>query len=480
MRLAIVVSIALAGCGQGLPPPATADQPLACSAAAYREGFPVENGGPPASAWSLQLPKPPGTWLPVTPFHTTPIDALGPVVIYLNREGALLRGNYDDASMNNSSVVAASGKMLVNYPAASFDDGTWNNIVSCVTDEFSRFDVTITDQRPAGTGYFMAMFGGNGSDINQQGWGGIAPLDAQGCTIIEGAVVFIFSEVWGNVVNGNCETAAQEISHAFSLDHEFLASDPMTYLQFNGHKTFQDQDAMCGEYMARPCICGRPSQNSVAVLTDKIGLLGKPADHNPPTVMITSPSDGAEVTEGKLQVVVHAEDDGTVAKVTLYMQDSATMLETECGDGKAPCKIVGSDYTFSVPGGKGYGNVYAVAIDGGNNSTTSNLIHVKFDPAPTTGTITVDVDPASATVTPARTATVKAKITTTLGMINAANLAWTDASGMTMSYPMCPLGGSEWSLPMQIGSAAGARSFSVSAGDTVGDKAASQPVMLTP
>src|SRR4029079_18288647 len=88
-----------------------------------------------------------------------------------------------------------------------------------------------------------------------------------------------------------CEIAAQEIAHAFGLDHEFLASDPMTYLDFNGLKRFQNVDAQCGEYAARTCglpgtgvLCSQ-RQNSVALLTQRVGL----GDAIAPTVAITSP-----------------------------------------------------------------------------------------------------------------------------------------------------------------------------------------------
>ena len=63
-----------------------------------------------------------------------------------------------------------------------------------------------------------------------------------------------------------CEVMSQEIGHAYGLDHELLAADPMTYLAFTGKRTFQDADASCGEKTARPCGPGstacRAQQNS--------------------------------------------------------------------------------------------------------------------------------------------------------------------------------------------------------------------------
>jgi len=57
-----------------------------------------------------------------------------------------------------------------------------------------------------------------------------------------------------------------------------LPSDPMTYLDYDGPRQFQDDDALCGEYEARPCgINGstcRSSQSSVDLLKARVGAAG--------------------------------------------------------------------------------------------------------------------------------------------------------------------------------------------------------------
>jgi uncharacterized protein (TIGR03382 family) len=75
-----------------------------------------------------------------------------------------------------------------------------------------------------------------------------------------------------------CEIMAQEIAHSFGLDHEMLPSDPMTYLDYNGDRTFQDTMASCGEFADRMCgingnMC-RQRQNSVALLKQRLGVHG--------------------------------------------------------------------------------------------------------------------------------------------------------------------------------------------------------------
>ena len=58
------------------------------------------------------------------------------------------------------------------------------------------------------------------------------------------------------------------------LDHQMLAADPMTYLRYSGHKTFQDVDSQCGESSNRACMCGYTRQNSVGLITKTVGLKG--------------------------------------------------------------------------------------------------------------------------------------------------------------------------------------------------------------
>lgn len=45
-----------------------------------------------------------------------------------------------------------------------------------------------------------------------------------------------------------CEVMAQEIAHSYELDHQTLPTDPMSYLEYDGDREFQDEDAFCGEF----------------------------------------------------------------------------------------------------------------------------------------------------------------------------------------------------------------------------------------
>jgi hypothetical protein len=210
----------------------------------------------------------------------------GPALpIFLNRYGGTYSGGPDDASANVSSVVAFAGVGQVVLGGYGGGDAAWTEIVGCVREQFAPFNVEVTDLEPASGEYVEAVFGGSGVELGMSGYGGVAPIDTGSCSIIPRAVVFIFTHNLGGSSRVICEVAAQELGHAFSLDHAYLCSDPMTYLDGCGEKKFQDVDAECGEYAARECICGRPSQNSVRVLTEKLGAASgvPPMDPPPPT-----------------------------------------------------------------------------------------------------------------------------------------------------------------------------------------------------
>jgi hypothetical protein len=105
--------------------------------------------------------------------------------------------------------------------------------------------------------------------------------------VIENSVVFTFTDVLPDDSRLMCEVMAQEIAHSYGLDHEMLASDPMTYLDYDGARTFKDQMAPCGEFGNRMCgiegsVC-REKQNSVALLESRLGRRGNTSGApNPP------------------------------------------------------------------------------------------------------------------------------------------------------------------------------------------------------
>ena len=194
--------------------------------------------------------------------------------IYLNRNGVILRPGDNDSQSDVSSIV----QQPTQINGWDTDDDTWAATVGCIQDIYSRFDVTVTDQDPGSTPHIEAVIGGHPNDVGlPDNVAGVSPF-ATDCSIIERSIVFTFTDVLPNDPQKVCEVAAQEIAHSFGLDHEMLPSDPMTYLDYAGDRTFKDEMVSCGEFSDRKCgINGnacRQRQNSVQLLTARLGAAG--------------------------------------------------------------------------------------------------------------------------------------------------------------------------------------------------------------
>jgi hypothetical protein len=125
---------------------------------------------------------------------------------------------------------------------------------------------------------------------------------------------------------------AQETAHSWGLDHKFDNRDPMTYLNTGpAHKDYQNEAGSCGEYSARSCMCtysdtGKSKMNSFARVLTTFG--SSVPDTMPPTVRITSPTNGAQVP-GTLQVTAMAMDNNVVSKVELRLDGNLVGTATQ-------------------------------------------------------------------------------------------------------------------------------------------------------
>ena len=237
-------------------------------------------------------------------------------IIYLNRTGVTLSPGTDDARTNRSSIVNSQATV----PAWNTSAETWAATVACMQDMFARWDVVVTDEDPGMVPHLEAVFGGSPQNIGMpSGVGGVSPFTYD-CGVIENSIVFTFTNVFPNNAQLICEVMAQEVAHSYGLDHEMLASDPMTYLSYNGKRTFKDQTVPCGEYQNRACGIGgstcRPNQNSVQLLNQRLGQ----ADLVAPTLAITYPADGSTLPPG-FEVAAMASDNVAVQKADLYIDD---------------------------------------------------------------------------------------------------------------------------------------------------------------
>jgi MYXO-CTERM domain-containing protein len=428
----------------------------------------------------------------------TQTNAGAPIPLFLNRRGGTYTSGADDSLHNVSSVVQSGSATL---PPFAGNDAQWNTMKACVTDQFSRFNMRVTDVEPVSGAYIEAVVGGAPQLVAlPSGVGGVAPIDYSD-HLIPRAVVYIFSGVLGD---GNdpqllCEVAAQEIAHAFSLDHEFLCQDPMTYLSGCGNKTFHDQDAQCGEFQPRQCGDGAARQNSVQKLILMAGAAGTvvtppPTDNTPPTVSVQSPADQASLpANSTIQVVATANDDVGLASVNLNWAFTGDTFPCPFsgGGGAVVCTVSGTTYTWAIKVGAGTRpfTISATDVGGHTVTTTSRTINltdgsgtVPTPPVDSTPPVITLASPSDNATLPANTViqiVANASDNTELGSVD---LLWT-FTGDTFTCPFagqavtCTQSGSTYTWNLNVG--VGARAFQVRAIDTAGNQTVSPLTHIT-
>ena len=282
-----------------------------------------------------------------------------PLVIFLNRDGGTYRPGTSNAADNTTTLVDQPSTVA----PWSVSDAGWQQVVGCVEQLLSRWHVEVTDQDPGAAPHLEVVVAGRPGDIGMPGnYGGVAPISSD-CRVIPEPIVFTFAELFGTSYASVCEVTAQEIAHTFGLDHELLCSDPMSYLAC-GPKSFQDVEAPCGEDSERECFCGGATQNSVAMLDERIGAAG--AGNPAPSLAIVSPADGAAVAPG-FTITAEAGDNVAVDRVELRI------------DGRGVGFAEGAPYTFPTPADLAGGahTIEVRAVDfGGASSTRAITVQV--------------------------------------------------------------------------------------------------------
>ncbi|HET9627163.1 MAG TPA: Ig-like domain-containing protein [Kofleriaceae bacterium] len=231
--------------------------------------------------------------------------------IYLHRcagsDCTVMQGNTNSTT---NPVRSSLGHGVLG--AFSQSDETWNQVVACMKDVYSPFNVEITTESPGSAPHFEILFGGKPQEIGlSAGIGGVSPFSC--VPYIPNSVVFVF-DVWGNDAEEICATAAQEIAHSFSLDHSTEASDPMTYYPYKGRRHYVNQQIQCGSdcdkdhrsplgatcsgdtYQNHVCACGNGSQTQNDYQT--ISALFGGGSGDPPSLKILSPKTGDFVGDG--------------------------------------------------------------------------------------------------------------------------------------------------------------------------------------
>ncbi|HEY5946945.1 MAG TPA: Ig-like domain-containing protein [Kofleriaceae bacterium] len=264
----------------------------------------------------------------VSDVSTGPIAAVAQSrIIYMNKNGVTLAPGNNDSRTNKSTIVTQT----TTFAAWNVTATNWSTVMSCMRDLFARFDVQIVDTDPGAVPHMEAVFGGSPTQVGMpSNVAGVSPFTTD-CSVIENSVVFTFTGAFNFTPREACEIMAQEVAHSYGLDHELLASDPMTYLPYNGNRAFQDQAASCGEDTARVCgINGstcRQNQNSVLLLRERLGAAG---DLVAPTMAWSSPTDGATVPPG-FEVKASGSDNVAVTGAVLKIDGTQTDMQTGGG-----------------------------------------------------------------------------------------------------------------------------------------------------
>ncbi len=255
-----------------------------------------------------------------------PLAASGPTTIFVNFDGATLKGGEEDAR-SNSTLIGYQG------PFEAYGEGAKRAaVLQAVREDWLAYDATVTDTRPESGDYTMVMVGPtNFTD----GSLGIALLDC-GNNWTANNVVFAFHDIDdGYTAASTATTIGQEVAHAFGLEHVDAPADIMHPYNVGGDPVFRDE---CGSVVPAPGIgilcraqhiesCGEPErQNGHAELLSMIGA--RPVDLMPPVVRITAPEAEAHFAPHQTFVIsVDATDNEEVGVVELLQGDTVVATD---------------------------------------------------------------------------------------------------------------------------------------------------------
>jgi len=216
-------------------------------------------------------------------------------IIYLDRciGGCTITPGTEDARASTSGLVDGTTYLS----EFQWGDTTWNEVVACLRDIYKPFDVEITETDPSPMFHHRAIIAGTNTEFGDMSILGVAPLYSNGsvCIAANNVISFTLANSHTNNAQYICETAAQEMAHAFGLDHEHDCHDPMTYLPGCSPKYYRDASFDCGRIDVEPCLCGGLKQNSHRKL---MAIFGPGPGVDPPAVDIPLPADGATVENG--------------------------------------------------------------------------------------------------------------------------------------------------------------------------------------
>ncbi len=246
---------------------------------------------------------------------------VGTNVMFINFDGANLSYGEDDSSNDRTQIGQCAG------PFSAYGNGAKRAAtLQAVKQDWSPFNVVITESRPNSGNYTMCMTG----PTNPFGGGvlGVAPLDCNDQQ--DRNVVFAFHSANDQFpASTQATTISQEIAHAYGLEHVNEEGDIMNPYNAGGDPSFLDQcitivpnngQIYCTQQHAAECGGNGTTQNSYQELMTLFGPASP--DNSPPTVSITAPSNGAMFDPpANFTITATANDDVNVAKVELYLNN---------------------------------------------------------------------------------------------------------------------------------------------------------------
>jgi hypothetical protein len=306
-----------------------------------------------APALASADPKPPATVL--VPEKFVAEHAQAAQVLYFNRcrNGCtVVKAATDDVRTRSSTIPI--GNIGASFTLTEFKHGdtVWNQIMQCLREVYSPYNIMITDQQPAaGVAYNENIVAGGDQEINYSA-GGVSPVTGD-CSPFSYVISYTFANDYGPDPLTLCYVAAQETGHSFGMaDHSYsfisdgrsACVDPMSYRQDcmrNGQRFFRNEAAFCGEFQKKPCNCS--GMNSHLKL---LGALGPGQSLIPaPTLTMKAPVAGP-VAAGAA-VVGNAFSKRGVSRVELWLNNYkwGEAKGVGFGDTGQPA----SDYSVTIP-----------------------------------------------------------------------------------------------------------------------------------
>ncbi len=233
----------------------------------------------------------------------------GPQILYINFDGAQLKGGaFDDPHQNVSWIIGSNSLSEVDFPPFDHEpyvaaplvtrEDVIGAIVGMVRDYYAAVDVVVTTTRPPDdVPYTMIMVGGHPQTIGDPGGGevGVAPFDCGNGNPSQ--IGYAFAAEFSDI-EYLATTIAHEAGHSFGLAHvdmEHAIMYPMvTSDPYWGEGSVPDGKACDGS----------SHQNSLDVLHSN---LGAQTDGSKPWVQFADPGDGATVP-ARIPITLRAGD----------------------------------------------------------------------------------------------------------------------------------------------------------------------------